>query len=87
MAIHVRMNHVHTVVSAQEEPAKLLNHFKSYASRELNRANIDGDNRMRWTRHGSNRYLWKPEHVRAAIEYVVRGQGEPMAVWESLEVS
>ncbi|MGH9785558.1 MAG: TolB family protein [Terriglobia bacterium] len=46
-----------------------------------NRANRDGADRRRWARHGSTRYLWKPENVRAAIEYVVHEQGQPMAVW------
>ena len=32
---------------------------------------------------GWNRfYLWKPEQVGAAIHYVVRERGEPMAAWE-----
>ena len=84
-AAHVRRTHIHVVVGAAEIPEKLMNHFKSYASRALNNAGIDNRDRTRWSRHGSTRYLWKPEHVRAAIEYVVRGQGEAMAVWESNE--
>ena len=84
LAIHVRTNHVHVVVSAQEKPEKVLNHFKSYASRALNTAGGDAS-RMRWARHGSTRYLWKPAHVRAAIEYVMRRQGKPLSSWESKE--
>ena len=87
LAAHVRRHHVHVVVAAQVAPEKVLNRFKSYTSRSLNRAGLDEANRSRWTHHGSNRYLWKPQHVRAAIEYVVRGQGEPMAVWETSEPS
>ncbi len=84
-AAHVRRYHVHVVVGAPEDPDKVLIHFKCYASRALNNARIDNRGRTRWSRHGSTRYLWKPEDVRAAIEYVVRGQGEAMAVWESHE--
>ena len=83
LAVHVRRNHVHVVVQAQGAPEKMLNHFKSYASRALNQTGKEVSKRMRWARHGSTRYLWKPEHVRAALEYVVYGQGKPMAVWES----
>jgi REP element-mobilizing transposase RayT len=82
LAVHVRRNHVHVVVQAHEAAEKMLNHFKSYASRALNRASVGCPDRLRWSRHGSTRYLWKPEHVRAAMEYVVHGQGEAMAVWK-----
>ena len=85
LAVHVRRNHVHVVVGAPEPPGKLLTHFKSYASRALNQAAIDGGRRIRWTHHGSTRYLWKPQQVRAAVEYVVYEQGRPMAVWKSTE--
>ena len=87
LATHIRRHHVHVVVAAQVAPEKVLNRFKSYTSRALNSAGLDEANRARWTHHGSTRYLWKPQHVRAAIEYVVRGQGRPMAVWESPEPS
>lgn len=84
LAVHVRSNHVHVVVGAPETPERVLNHFKSYASRALNQAGIGGK-RIRWTHHGSTRYLWKPQQVQAAVEYVVYQQGRPMAVWKSTE--
>ncbi len=68
LAIHVRQTHAHAVVGAQEIAEVILNHFKSYASRALNAARLDTSKRVRWSRHGSTRYLWKPEDVRAAIE-------------------
>jgi hypothetical protein len=37
----------------------------------------------RWTRHGSTRYLWKPEQVSAAVQYVVQKQGEAMHVFQA----
>jgi REP element-mobilizing transposase RayT len=82
LAIHVRSQHVHLVVAGEDAPEKILGDTKKYASRALNRAAEDGANRRRWTRHGSTRYLWKSESVGAAIHYVVREQGDPMAVWE-----
>ena len=41
-----------------------------------------GNNRRRWARHGSTRYLWTSAAVSAAIHYVVREQGDAMAVFE-----
>jgi hypothetical protein len=80
-AAHVRTNHVHVVVEADVRPEKVMNAFKSYASRGLNRLEIDGGDRKRWARHGSTRWLWKDEDVQEAIRYVVSGQGEPMEVY------
>jgi REP element-mobilizing transposase RayT len=83
LAAHVRSNHVHIVAQAVAKPEKVMNDFKAYASRRLNEAGLDDRDRKRWARHGSTRYLWKPEHVEAAIHYVVHEQGEPMAVFEN----
>lgn len=84
LAAHVRTNHVHVVVQAFSPPEKVLNDFKAYASRHLNQAGLDEPDCKRWTRHGSTRYLWKPEQVEAAIHYTVREQGEPLAVYENV---
>jgi len=85
LASHVRTNHVHVVVFANRIPRKVMNDFKAYASRHLNDNGFDQHERKRWARHGSTRYLWQPDHVEAAIHYVVHEQGEPMAVYENLE--
>ncbi|MBI3895485.1 MAG: transposase [Acidobacteria bacterium] len=82
LAAHVRHSHVHMVVTAEAGPEKVLNDVKAYASRALHQTGMDSNSRQRWTRHGSTRYLWKPEEIGAAIHYVAREQGEPMAVWE-----
>ena len=37
MALHIRSNHVHAVVHGHAQPEKMMNDFKSYASRTLNR--------------------------------------------------
>lgn len=81
LAPHVRTNHVHVVVDAEGPPEKVMNDFKSYASRGLNRLLHDGAARNRWARHGSTRWLWKDQDVWEAIRYVVEEQGEPMAVY------
>jgi REP element-mobilizing transposase RayT len=85
LAAHVRTNHVHLVVEAEARPERIMNDLKSYASRCLNQKGTDQPARKRWARHGSTRWLWKPEHVSAAIRYVVEEQGEPMAVFKAAE--
>lgn len=81
LAAHVRTNHVHVIVEADTQPEKVMNNFKSYASRNLNSLGSDEPHRKRWARHGSTRWLWKDEDVRSAIRYVIDEQGEPMDVY------
>lgn len=82
-ACHVRSNHVHLVVEAEDSPELVMRDCKAYSSRRLNRMGVDGVGRKRWARHGSTRWLWRPENVSAAVRYVVDGQGEAMAVFEA----
>jgi len=82
LAAHVRTNHVHVVTTANCKPEQVMTAMKAYASRALNEHVLDGPERRRWARHGSTRYLWTGDAVRAAIQYVVREQGESMAVFE-----
>ena len=81
LAAQVRTNHLHVIVEADVPPEKIMNEFKSYASRELKGLARDQPNRKRWARHGSTRWLWKDEDVQKAIQYVVEQQGERMAVF------
>ncbi len=76
---------MHTVVEAEIAPERVMSGFKAYASRGLNRLNLDEPKRKRWARHGSTRWLWKPQHVAAAIQYVVAEQGDAMSVFEPEE--
>jgi len=85
LAAHVRSSHVHTVVEAEVPPERVMSDFKAYGSRRLNQMRLDEANRKRWARHGSTRWLWKPQHVSAAIQYVVAEQGDAMSVFESHE--
>ena len=85
LAAHVQSSHVHTVVEAEVPPERVMSDFKAYGSRRLNQMRLDEANRKRWARHGSTRWLWKPQHVSAAIQYVVAEQGDAMSVFESHE--
>ncbi|HEV2200051.1 MAG TPA: transposase [Bryobacteraceae bacterium] len=78
LAAHVRTNHVHVVVTANRKPEPIMTALKAYSSRALNESALDPPHRRRWARHGSTRYLWTVESVRAAIHYVVREQGPAM---------
>jgi len=60
LAAHVRSTHVHAVVESEAAPERIMNDFKSYASRQLNRMGLDRPGRKRWARHGSTRWIWKP---------------------------
>ena len=81
LAAHVRSNHVHIIVEAETRPERIMNEFKSYASRELNQLTGESPDRRRWARHGSTRWLWKDQDVRHALQYVIEEQGEPMALF------
>ncbi|MBM3729065.1 MAG: hypothetical protein FJW40_27020 [Acidobacteria bacterium] len=81
LAAHVRSNHVHVIVQADTRPERIMNEFKSYASRELNHLTTGKPDQKRWARHGSTRWLWKEEDVRQALDYVINHQGDPMALF------
>ena len=83
VALHIRPSHIHSVVHAEMNPEKLMNNFKTYASRKLNNAGFENNERKRWARHGSTRYLWKIEDVELAIHYTLHEQGNPMEIYQS----
>jgi len=74
-ALSVRSNHAHAVVSANDKPELIANSFKSYSTRELRSQNLVEVDRKIWVRGRSRRYLWKANHVSAAIDYVLYCQG------------
>ncbi len=77
-AAHVRTNHVHVVVEGEAPPELMMNVFKAYSSRALNRLSPQQKGKIRWTRHGSTRYLWSQAKLSAAVLYVLDKQGNPM---------
>jgi hypothetical protein len=68
-------------VQAACNPEKIYGDFKAYASRALNKAGYEIKERKKWARQGSTKYEWTEEDLVEAIDYVVRRQGEPMAVY------
>jgi REP element-mobilizing transposase RayT len=78
IALHVRSNHVHVIVQGPTTPERMLNDFKSYASRRLALQLGEPRGHRRWTRHGSTRYLWDSDAVESAVQYVLDEQGQAM---------
>lgn len=69
-AVSVQTNHLHVVVSAPMKPEAIANSFKSYATRRLRERGLLDEKVRPWARGQSRRYLWKPEHVSLATDYV-----------------
>lgn len=78
----MRTNHVHAIVSGQAKPEKLMIDFKAWASRRLKEHFQESADRDRWTQHGSTLYLWNENELAQKIDYVLNGQGAPMAVFD-----
>ena len=83
LVVQVRALHTHIVVHAHARPERVLNTFKTYASRRLNEAGLDAMGRKRWARHGSTLYLWNRKAVENAVHYVLNEQGDRMTVFEN----
>ena len=81
-ALNVRTNHVHAVVGAAQKPEKVVEAFKSYATRRLRDDGSIGRGARIWSRHASTRYLWEDRKVVAAVDYVLYSQGDE---FESLD--
>jgi REP element-mobilizing transposase RayT len=76
LALNVRTNHVHSVVTASSRPEHVMDTFKAYATRRLRETGLLDPKTKPWARHGSTPYLWTEEAVEKAIDYVINGQGD-----------
>ena len=82
LALNVRTNHVHAVVTANRDPEIVLNAFKANATRELRERNLWPHDFSPWVRKGSKRRLWNERSVAMAIDYVLYGQGNDLPDFE-----
>jgi REP element-mobilizing transposase RayT len=82
LAVGVMANHIHIVVGVpgDPDPEKLLQAFKSYASRTLNLSWVRPANGTWWTESGSRRKLPDDEAVRRGVDYI-RHQEYPLVIW------
>jgi len=78
LALNVRTNHVHAVVTASQIPERVLNAFKANATRGLREGGLWPHPFSPWADKGSNRSLWNERSVARAINYVLYGQGEEL---------
>lgn len=80
-AIHVRVTHVHVVVSSIQRAEKVMNDLKAYATRALRDQQLVSSEMKVWSRHGSTRYLWSEDQVAEKVAYTLHEQGNPIARW------
>jgi len=57
VAVNVRTNHVHTVISAHSDPEGMLTALKATATRHMREAGCWPNDQSPWARGGSRRYL------------------------------
>lgn len=74
LALNVRTNHVHVVVSGDAAPERMMTDFKRWSTRRLRETGLAEADGNVWARHGSTRYLWEPKYVELACEYVLNRQ-------------
>ncbi len=82
-AASVMFNHVHLVVGVggDPDPDRVLELFKSWATRAVKKLRPLPPNGTFWTANGSKRKLADDAAVRAAVVYVARKQPQPLATW------
>jgi len=78
LAINVRTNHVHTVVTANRKASLVLNAFKANATRQLREDKLWPHTFSPWADKGSKRKLWNERSIGRAIDYVLYGQGDDL---------
>ena len=78
-ALNVRTNHAHSVVkNSGQASTSVLNSFKAYGTRRLRENGCWQYEHSPWADKGSRRRIWNERGLRAAIDYVVNGQGGPL---------
>ena len=77
-ALHVRTNHLHGVVDADQEDGQVLNTWKAYATRALRSAGLADVDRRIWAHGAGVQQVRSQEHLRNVVRYILNGQGNPM---------
>lgn len=78
IALNVRTNHAHVVTGANAPSGKMLGNFKAFSTRRLREGELWRFEHSPWVDKGSRRSLWIEDHVSAAANYVLHGQGGPL---------
>ena len=74
LAINVRTNHVHTVVTADRLPGLVLNAFKANATTNLRGERLWLNSFSPWADKGSKRRLWNEQSLNRAITMCSMGR-------------
>ena len=82
LAINIRTNHLHAVVSANVSPDKIANEFKTYATRRLRETKLVEPEKKVWTRGKSGRYLWKSKHVEILSNMFYSGKADKIPAFD-----
>jgi REP element-mobilizing transposase RayT len=75
LALNVRSNHVHSVVTANCSSKKVRAALKANSTRTMREAGCWKSDRSPWSGGGSRRFIWTEEQLTEAIDYVLYGQG------------
>lgn len=83
--VNARTNHVHTVLRAPVNAERIMNDFKTWATRRLREKGFAGHEQTVWSDHGSTPHLWTQAQLAGAIEYVRNWQGGPLQrTWDEV---
>ena len=74
-AVNMRSNHLHVVVYAEVSAERVLSDVKARTTRRLREERFVGAEERPWAVHGSTPYMWTPEQLLGAIDYVMNRQG------------
>jgi REP element-mobilizing transposase RayT len=81
-AAHIRSNHAHFIIQTDTPVQKVMGKIKCYGTKALKTAHQELSHRQNfWAYHGSTVNIWAPEKLFPAMYYVVKAQGEPMALY------
>lgn len=78
-ALNVRSNHVHVVVTSDDDSEKTMNDLKAWATRALRGGGLVEVDQRVWTRKGSRHKLFTSKAVAAAVHYTLHEQDGPKA--------
>ena len=79
MAMNVRTNHVHAVVSiGSKSPELALGALKANSTRQMREDGYWHFANTPWAEKGSKRRLWNERSIANAIDYVLIGQGDDL---------
>jgi REP element-mobilizing transposase RayT len=75
LALNVRTNHVHAVLPAIVQPARMLQAIKSAATQDVRKQGLLDQTQPIWTSGGSKTWLLDEQERANAIDYVKNQQG------------